>query len=179
MSQWLCGIVGNLRISVFVRAHTGKMNSSTVSLSEVLAALSYALDLTEGQRPGHTLRTCLIGMRLGEEIGLSEEMRSSLYYALLLKDAGCSSNAARMSALFGSDDRFVKPFLKNVDRQEKLKLALKTLLASGKGGNVVSRIKHFVGISRTPEITRDLIAIRCERGAGIAMRLGFSEATAN
>lgn len=155
------------------------MPGSSVSLSEVLAALSYALDLTEGQRPGHTLRTCLIGMRLGEEIGLSEEMRSSLYYALLLKDAGCSSNAARMSALFGSDDRFVKPFLKNVDRQEKLKLALKTLLASGKSGNVVSRIKHFVGVSRTPEVTRDLIAIRCERGAGIAMRLGFSEATAS
>jgi HD-GYP domain-containing protein (c-di-GMP phosphodiesterase class II) len=135
--------------------------------------------LTEGQRPGHTLRTCFIGMRLGEEIGLGEEMRSALYYALLLKDAGCSSNAARMSALFGSDDRFVKPFLKNVDRQEKLKLALKTLLASGKGGNIVSRIQHFVGISRTPEVTRDLIAIRCERGAGIAMRLGFTEATAS
>ena len=154
-------------------------SSASVSLSEVLAALSYALDLTEGQRPGHTLRTCLIGMRLGEEIGLGEEMRSSLFYALLLKDAGCSSNAARMSSLFGSDDRFVKPFLKNIDRQERVKLALKTLLASGRGGNVVSRLRHFVGISRTPDVTRDLISIRCERGAGIAMRLGFSEATAN
>ncbi len=153
--------------------------SAAVSRSEVLAALSYALDLTEGQRPGHTLRTCLIGMRLGEEIGLSEEMRSSLFYALLLKDAGCSSNAARMSSLFGADDRFVKPFLKNVDRQERVKLALKTLVASGKGGNIVNRLKHFVGISRTPDVTRDLISIRCERGAGIAMRLGFSEATAN
>ncbi|MDQ6717400.1 MAG: HD domain-containing protein [Gemmatimonadota bacterium] len=154
-------------------------SSSAVSRSEVLAALSYALDLTEGQRPGHTLRTCLIGMRLGEDIGLGEEMRSSLFYALLLKDAGCSSNAARMSSLFGSDDRFVKPFLKNIDRQERVRLALKTLVASGKGGNIVSRIRHFVGISRTADVTRDLISIRCERGAGIAMRLGFSEATAN
>ncbi len=153
--------------------------TTSVSLSEVLAALSYALDLTEGQRPGHTLRTCFIGMQLGEEIGLSQAMLSSLYYALLLKDAGCSSNAARMTSLFGSDDRFVKPFLKNVDRGERLKLALKTLLASGKGGNIVGRIKHFVGISRTADVTKDLIAIRCERGAGIAMRLGFSEATAN
>lgn len=153
--------------------------AAAVSLSEVLGALSYALDLTEGQRPGHTLRTCIIGMRLGNEIGLSEAMRSSLYYALLLKDAGCSSNAARMTALFGSDDRFVKPFLKNVDRQQKLTLAIKTLIASGKGGNIASRIRHFIGISRTPEITRDLISIRCERGAGIAMRLGFSEATAS
>ena len=158
---------------------TAQIPPTAVSLSEVLSALSYALDLTEGQRPGHTLRTCLIGMWLGGEIGLSQEMRSSLYYALLLKDAGCSSNAARMSSLFGSDDRFVKPFLKNVDRQERLTLALKTLLASGKGGNLLGRIKHFVGISRTQDVARDLIAIRCERGAGIAIRLGFSEATAN
>ena len=28
----------------------------------------------------------------------------SLFYALLLKDAGCSSNAAKLSALFGADD---------------------------------------------------------------------------
>lgn len=117
-------------------------------------------------------------MRLAEEIGLNEGMRSELYYALLLKDAGCSSNAARMTALFGSDDRFVKPFLKNVDRNQRLTLAFKTLIASGKGGNMLSRLRHFAGISRTPGVTRDLIAVRCERGAGIAMRLGFSEETA-
>lgn len=75
------------------------------------------------------------------------EVLAALSYALLLKDAGCSSNAARMTALFGSDDRFVKPFLKNVDRHQRLTLAMKTLLASGKGGNVLSRIRHFVGIS--------------------------------
>ena len=82
-----------------------ELSASTVqvSLSEVLAALSHALDLTEGQPLGHTIRTCLIGMRLASELGLSPEDRSALYYALLLKDAGCSSNAARMAALFGSD----------------------------------------------------------------------------
>ena len=42
-----------------------------VSLSEVLAAMSRALDLTEGQLVGHTVRTTLIGMRLAEELDLS------------------------------------------------------------------------------------------------------------
>ena len=71
-----------------------------ISLSEVLSALSCALDLTEGAPAGHTMRTCLIGMRIAESIGIDTEQRSALYYALLLKDAGCSSNAGRMAALF-------------------------------------------------------------------------------
>jgi HD-GYP domain-containing protein (c-di-GMP phosphodiesterase class II) len=82
--------------------------SGDVALSEVLGALSYALDLTEGEPPGHAVRTTAIGMRLAEEIGLPEDQRSSLFYALLLKDAGCSSNAARLSSLFAADDHEAK-----------------------------------------------------------------------
>ncbi len=33
----------------------------SLRLSGILAALSYALDLTEGQAEGHAARTCLIG----------------------------------------------------------------------------------------------------------------------
>jgi hypothetical protein len=65
-----------------------------IALSEVVGSLSYALDITEGQPPGHALRSCMIGMRLAEEIGLSAPQRSDLFYALLLKDAGCSANAS-------------------------------------------------------------------------------------
>ena len=79
-------------------------NPRSIRLSEVVGALSYALDLTEGEPPGHALRSCLIGMRLAQEIGLDAAARSDLFYALLLKDAGCSANSARMAALFGADD---------------------------------------------------------------------------
>ena len=56
------------------------------ALSDVLGALSYALDITEGEPPGHALRTVSIGMRLAEQIGLGDDLRSALFYALLLKD---------------------------------------------------------------------------------------------
>ena len=45
-------------------------STETVSLTEVLSALSRALDLTEGATVGHTMRSCLIGMRLAEEAGI-------------------------------------------------------------------------------------------------------------
>jgi hypothetical protein len=43
---------------------------SNISLAEVLSALSFALDLTEGAVPGHALRSCVIGMRLAKELDL-------------------------------------------------------------------------------------------------------------
>ena len=151
---------------------------SVISLSEVLAALSYALDLTEGQRPGHTIRTSLVGMRMADELGLDAPTRSALHYALLLKDAGCSSNAARMCFLFGTDDQAVKPRMKVVDWHRKLGLALATWRNVGVGRSLADRLRIFAHIARTQDMTRELIQIRCERGADIARRLGFPEATA-
>ena len=43
-----------------------------VTLSELLGALSHALDLSEGQPAGHCVRCCWIGIHIGREIGLSE-----------------------------------------------------------------------------------------------------------
>ena len=150
-----------------------------LSLSEVLTALSHALDLTEGQPFGHTVRTCLIGMRLAEELGLPVAERSALYYALLLKDAGCSSNAAQMSALFGADDRAIKPRMKVVDWHKRLGLAVETFRCAGLGGGWRDHVRQFLAIARTPDVTRDLIRIRCDRGAQITRKLGFPESTAS
>src|SRR4051794_41937879 len=96
---------------------TGRVSAPPVqiALSDVVAGLSYALDLTEGEPPGHAVRSCLIGMRLAQEIELAPETRSHLFYALLLKDAGCSANSARMAALFGADDHRAKYSSKRVN----------------------------------------------------------------
>src|SRR6185369_11334871 len=79
----------------------GVETAATLKLSAVLSGLSYALDLTEGHPRGHASRSCLIGMRIARALGLPPDDQSNLFYALLLKDAGCSSNAARVFQLFG------------------------------------------------------------------------------
>ena len=48
-------------------------DGGTVKLPEELSALSYALDMVEGQPAGHVLRACFIGMRIAERVQLSEE----------------------------------------------------------------------------------------------------------
>ena len=148
-----------------------------VQLAEVLGALSHALDLTDGQPPGHTLRTCLVGMRLAEELGLPAVERQALYYALLLKDAGCSSNAARMAAVFGSDDQAIKPPMRAADSR-LVPLLRETIRSVGRGRSPLERVRRFAGLAGRPGIAREIIQIRCDRGAAISRRLGFPELTA-
>ncbi len=161
-----------------VAAPLQQAGTSAIPIAELLAALSHALDLTEGAPAGHTLRSCMIAMRIADSIGLGAEDRTALYYAMLLKDAGCSSNAARVTQLFGADDHTVKPRMKIVDANRKIRLAIETFRTAGGTGGLRSRIDHFMGIARGGGVTRELISIRCERGANIARQMGFPELTA-
>lgn len=149
-----------------------------IALSEVLGALSYALDITEGEPPGHAVRTTAIGMRLAEQIGLADEDRSALFYALLLKDAGCSSNAARIADLFAADDRTVKRASKRADLARPAARILYTWRSVAPGASALARARQLRRLARTEAIARDLIAARCDRGAEIARMLELPEASA-
>ncbi len=149
-----------------------------VALSEVLGALSYALDLTEGEPPGHAVRTTAIGMRLAEQIDLDDAERSSLFYALLLKDAGCSSNASRLSSLFDADDHQTKRAMKVTDWSKAGPLAVYTWRSVAAGGGPLAKARQMRRITLQDEVTRELIGTRCERGAEIARMLELPEDTA-
>ena len=147
-------------------------------MSEVLAALTYALDLTEGQPPGHVLRSCLIGIRLGQQLGLDPGRRAALFWALLLKDAGCSSNAARIYALLEADDQHVKRALKTVDWPRLSQRARYALRAALPDRGTAVRLRRVVWLARQGDLQGQLVALRCERGAEIARLLGLPDDTA-
>src|SRR5690349_12486209 len=154
------------------------MATARVALSRVIGAMSYALDLTEGEPPGHAVRSCKIGMRLAEEAGLDPARRSSLFYALLLKDAGCSANSAKMAALFGADDHVAKRTSKRVNWSGRLPALLWSLRTVAPGGSVRARVDRLRAIKAEGEVTRALMQARCDRGAEIALLLGLEAETA-
>jgi HD-GYP domain-containing protein (c-di-GMP phosphodiesterase class II) len=149
-----------------------------VPLSRVLGALSTALDITEGEPPGHAQRSCAIGMRLAEALGLDAETRSHLFYALLLKDAGCSANAAKMSAIFAADERVAKRSAKRVDWSRRLPALLWSMRTVAPEGSLRARVDRLRGIKAEGQVTRAFMLARCERGAQIAVLLGFAPPTA-
>ena len=154
-------------------------DAGSFRFSEVLSALSFALDLVEGQPEGHTVRSCLIGMKVADRLGLDAESRSALFYALLLKDAGCSSNSSRMSTLFDADDMEAKRKVKTVDWTSLPHAALYTARTVSPEGSLLAKAGRMVQFAvEGQKVSRELIRIRCERGADITRLMGFPEETA-
>lgn len=119
-------------------------------------------------------------MHLGAELGLPAAARIDLYYTLLLKDAGCSSNAARLWELYGGDDRLIKQDYKRVDSQSLLQLGRFVLAHTAPGEALRERFHRVLDLVRHgDELATELVATRCERGADIALQLGFSPAVAD
>ena len=155
--------------------HHHNQEKATILLGEIMSALSFALDLTEGQPPGHCVRCAWIGLHVGQQIGLDERSLADLYFTLLMKDLGCSSNAARICALFMTDDREFKKNHKTVDGSfgQVMSFILQhTALEKG----LAERFRTvFNVIKNVDTLADDLITTRCERGAEIAAMMRFSE----
>lgn len=152
---------------------------SRIRLAELLSAFSYALDITEGQPEGHCTRACWIGVEIGKRLGLAETDSRDLFYAVLLKDLGCSSNAARICDLYGTDDRAFKRDFKLVGTSLSDVVAF-VIARTSAGAPLKRRAKAVTNILvNGPKIARELIQTRCERGADIARRLRFSPGVAD
>jgi HD-GYP domain-containing protein (c-di-GMP phosphodiesterase class II) len=148
------------------------------TLQEILAALSFALDLTGGAVPGHAIRSSLLAVRIAHEIGLDHAAVSDLYYASLLKDVGCSSNSALMCQIVGGDDRIVKAGVKLDDwtrpltpKPSTVKLLWQQVLPGASPLKKAARLAKMAATQHRNN--RDLIALRCDRGAMIVRKLGL------
>ncbi|MEQ7874857.1 HD domain-containing phosphohydrolase [Sphingomonas sp. ASV193] len=142
-----------------------------VSLTEVVAAFSHALDVTEGQPEGHCLRAAWIGRALGAAVGLDAAALGDLVHCILLKDLGCSSNAARIAQVYLADDLGFKRDYKRVGDALPEVLGF-VFRRTGAGAGALRRGKAIANILRNgPQIAHEMIATRCERGADIARRL--------
>ena len=150
---------------------------------EILVALSFALDLTEGAVPGHAIRSCLLAVRIGLASGLDAKVISNLYYACLLKDVGCSSNSARMCQIVGGDDRVVKAGAKLADWTRPFRPKLSTVKLLWEqvlpGASFLEKGARLLKLTADQhKNNRELIDLRCDRGATIVQKLGLGREAA-
>ena len=152
---------------------------SRIPLISVISGLSHALDLTEGHPPGHANRSCIIGMRIAQALGLPADQQTNLHHALLLKDAGCSSNAQRVQELFGGDDHEVKRAVWLHDWRRFADQVSYALQYTERRGSVLARMRKLMVLAaKGPRGGGELFRIRCDRGAQIALAMGFPRQTA-
>lgn len=162
-----------------VGPRTEPSGERSYALADVIAALSFALDITEGQPEGHSTKSCLIAMRIAEVIGLESTDKTALFYACLLKDAGCSSNAAKVCSLFDADDRAIKRSFKIEDLTRKADAFKYMVRKVSPERSVVGRAAKLVAALCQPDAGKEMIQTRCSKGAQIAIKLGFCEKTAD
>jgi HD-GYP domain-containing protein (c-di-GMP phosphodiesterase class II) len=148
-----------------------------VSLSEVLAAMSRALDLTEGRMEGHTVRTCIIGMRIAEELNLSPFDKVALYGALLLKDSG-AGGITRLDEVVAAEAPEQKPLIDLSALPQKTKLAIQAATLAGRD-RLKDRFSLLLGRKSRQWAAMPVFQSRGERGERMALRMGFSTATAD
>lgn len=157
--------------------------AGSVSRTELLAALSVAIDLGLGQPMDHMLRSAVIGSRLADRLGLAPRDRDAVFYTCLVMWIGCHADSHEYTNWFGDDiavrhDSYLVDWsgipyqrflLRNVGREfslpKRAKLAAKLLIdARGNLGGLVQ--SHCLSAS--------LLADEIGLGEGVGAALPFA-----
>lgn len=62
-----------------------RTSDNSIRMAELLASLSLAIDLGTGQPMEWVIKSCLVGVRLADVLGLSEADQRDVYYLSLLR----------------------------------------------------------------------------------------------
>jgi len=120
--------------------------SSGVRLAELLAVLSLGADLGMGQPMEHALRQCVIALRLGDRIGISEEERARLYFGALIAWVGCHVDAYEQAKWFG-DDLALKDGFRRYDLSGPVPMLAMTRAYLGAGRPAGERARTVVAFA--------------------------------
>ena len=147
--------------------------------SIVIASLSRALDLAEGEPMGHAIRACWLGMQIAKWLELRPAERQDLYYALLLKDAGCSANAYSVTHWFQADDLVTKAELKITDWSSQWRSMVFAIRQTAPSAPITRRMAQLVSLgSRGAGLANELVEVRSTKGAEMVRQLGWAEPAA-
>jgi HD-GYP domain-containing protein (c-di-GMP phosphodiesterase class II) len=73
-------------------------------MAELAAAISLFTDLGTGQPQERAVRSCVVAMRLADQLNLDAADRVTVYYATLLRFLGCVADAHAEAVLGGGDE---------------------------------------------------------------------------
>jgi HD-GYP domain-containing protein (c-di-GMP phosphodiesterase class II)/DNA-binding CsgD family transcriptional regulator len=142
-----------------------------VGMAGVVAALSVTSDLTRGHPPGEAMRACLLATELARRAGLAAGEQADVYYATLLRFAGCAATSHDLAATLGGDDIAVRARGDMIDASRPQE-ALRLLASLGQGAG---RLRTLAAAPVVPRLMTEGARADCEVGAGIGRRLRLPE----
>jgi len=149
----------------------GSMPGEQIRLADLLAALSVATDLGNGQEPEKAIRACLVATELARRMGIPEGQVSDIYYTALLRHLGCTATAHE-EAYLGGDELVSRPAAERSDFGNRRE-AFALLLQMGRGTGV-DRLRYLARALRLGKRgDQAILGAICEVGAQLAERLGL------
>jgi HD-GYP domain-containing protein (c-di-GMP phosphodiesterase class II) len=152
--------------------------SSDIRLAELMAALSLATDLGMGQPLEWALCACVLAVRLGDTLGLSEEQLREVYYQALLRYIGCNAETHMLAAVVG-DEIALRNDLATVDNGNQVQvisLIARYISQANAGASALQLAQEIMrGVLATGRNIKDFFTGHCEVAQRLAERLGFGE----
>ena len=136
--------------------------------------LSLVSDLGMGLPMEHALRQCLIGMRLGEHLGLESDGRTCVFRAGLLAWVGCHVDAYEQAKWFG-DDHAIKPNVHTVDFATTRDDIAFMLRYAGAGGGIRDRMRSLARVARNMDQIDAILETHWRAVDDLASRLGLTD----
>ena len=149
-----------------------------IRLAELVAALSLATDLGMGQPLEYALSVCVLSVRLGEALGLSESELREVYYLALLRHIGCNAETYTMANLFG-DELALRTDAATADlgrASQAIGLVARSIRKSYVDASPLQIARLIAqGIVASPQVMKESFSGFCEVAQRLAGRLGFDE----
>ena len=144
---------------------------------EIIAALSLATDLAMGQPVEFALKSCVLGMRLGQGLGLGDDDLAEVYYHSLLRYVGCNAEVYAMAAMLGDELAFRRDYAL-IDMARAGEVAplifgyLRRANADAGPLQMIAAVAHGMLVGQ--KFSAESIAGHCEVAERLAERLGLS-----
>ncbi len=116
--------------------------------AEIIMALSLATDLGTGRPLEWAMRSALLGVRLGEALGLDEAELRAVYYCALLMYIGCTSEVGLALQLFGDDPQAGLAAVDLINKSDPRQMLAWMLKYLGAGQPLAERLRAFANIGQ-------------------------------
>ena len=148
---------------------------SGVRLAELMGALSIATDLGMGQPLEFALHSCVVALRLGEQLGLDVQDLRAVYYQSLLRYIGCNFETRLLAAVFGDELLLRKDFIHvdttSFDFFRQMTAAIRSSHETLPPVQVLWSITR--GFVEAARFSKEFYESHCEIAERLAERLGF------
>lgn len=146
-----------------------------IPLVELLGAVSLATDLGNGQPPFHAVRSAVLAVALGRELGVTRQELAAVQQVTLLRFLGCTADAAETAGMAGGDDIGFRAAMAPVVMGPRAEMGRRLTAAVGVGGSPLRRAALIAGALADPGGARRAMTAHCEVAAMFAMRLGCTD----